>query len=204
MEFGDFQTPLILAQKIISKIVNLDDYEKIIEPTCGIGTFIIACLTQNINKSKIEGWEINPNHVTSANQIISNTVNEKVEIVKEQDFFEIDWVNFKKENSNKILFLGNPPWITNSELSKLFSNNLPDKCNFQKFKGIEALTGKSNFDISEWMIIQLLEYISGSSSAIAFLIKTSVARKLFKYINDNQLLVSSISINLIDAKNISM
>ena len=33
----------------------------------------------------------------------------------------------------------------------------PTKENFQGFSGIAARTGKSNFDISEWMLIQLKE-----------------------------------------------
>ena len=48
--------------------------------------------------------------------------------------------------------------------------NLPAKENFQNFRGIEALTGKSNFDISEWMLIQLVKALRGRSATIAMLL----------------------------------
>ena len=40
--------------------------------------------------------------------------------------------------------------------SALASPNLPSKSNFQNRKGLDAVTGKANFDISEWMLIQLM------------------------------------------------
>ena len=71
-------------------------------------------------------------------------------------------------------------------LGKMLSKNLPEKNNFQSLKGLEAMTGKSNFDISEWMLIKIIDFIENSKSAMAFLIKTSVARKLFEYINNQK------------------
>ena len=35
--------------------------------------------------------------------------------------------------------------------------NLPEKKNFMGLRGMDARTGKSNFDIAEWMLIQLIE-----------------------------------------------
>jgi len=37
------------------------------------------------------------------------------------------------------------------------SENLPKKSNFQGLRGLDARTGKSNFDIAEWMLIRLIE-----------------------------------------------
>lgn len=62
------------------------------------------------------------------------------------------------------------------------------------------MTGTSNFDISEYILIQLLKFISGTHSAMAFLIKTSVARKLFQHIAKHKMLVSDISVRKINAK----
>ena len=99
-----------------------------------------------------------------------------------------------------VLFIGNPPWVTNSKLQKLLSKNTPQKSNFQNLSGLEAITGKSNFDISEWILIKICQQISGSNSAMAFLVKTSVARKIYQYIAQNNLLISSICIREIDAE----
>ena len=59
--------------------------------------------------------------------------------------------------------------------------NLPDKVNSQGHKGLDALTGKSNFDISEWMLTRLLEWLAGRDAVLAMLCKLSVARKVLKH-----------------------
>jgi hypothetical protein len=68
--------------------------------------------------------------------------------------------------------------VTNSELGYLGSDNLPAKSNFQNMKGLEAVTGKSNFDISEWMILQNIEWLRKRTGFLAVLCKTAVARKM--------------------------
>ena len=200
IEFGDFQTPKNLAKEVISTIQRKEFYNSIIEPTCGLGSFLEVFLETGISESTLEGWEINPLYVENANKSLQTISGNKRKIVQEKDFFCIDWLNFKQEYNKPILFIGNPPWVTNSELGKLLSKNLPQKYNFQNLTGLEAMTGKSNFDISEWMLIQLLEFISGTNSSIAFLVKTSVARKLFQYIAKKSMLISNISIREINAK----
>lgn len=47
------------------------------------------------------------------------------------------------------LILGNPPWTTNSKMGQIDGTNLPEKSNVDTLKGMDALTGKSNFDISK-------------------------------------------------------
>lgn len=200
IEFGDYQTPKELAKKIVSLLTLKNSYAKIIEPTCGLGSFLEAFIEDDVESSKLIGWEINPSYVEHANKTLQNITGEHNSIVKKKDFFKINWKDVKNKYQNSILFVGNPPWVTNSELSSLLSKNLPKKYNFQNLKGLEAMTGKSNFDISEWMLIKLLEFISGTNSSIAFLIKTSVARKLFQYVAKHKLLVSNFSIKAIDAK----
>lgn len=200
VEFGDFQTPLKLSSNVISSLDDIASYERIIEPTCGLGAFLISLVQQSIPYTKLEGWEINPIYAEEANKKINKLFKQEVNLVKQQDFFEIQWDKAKAKFTSKTLFIGNPPWVTNSELGKLLSQNLPEKANFQGLKGLEAMTGKSNFDISEWMLIQLLELISDSDSGIAFLIKTSVARKLIQFIDKNSLYIDNISIKEIDAK----
>lgn len=200
IEFGDFQTPKNLAREVISTIQRRTSYKSIIEPTCGLGSFLKVFLETGIPESTLEGWEINPLYVDNANKSLQAISGNKRSIVHEKDFFNINWLNLKEKSNNPILFIGNPPWVTNSQLGKLLGKNLPHKYNFQNLTGLEAMTGKSNFDISEWMLIKLLEFISGTNSSIAFLIKTSVARKLFQYVAKNTMLISNMSIREINAK----
>jgi len=199
VEFGDFQTPLNLASEVVS-ILEIDKYETIIEPTCGLGRFLCACNTIHKTHTNIIGWEINPDYVKKANIELQNITGRDDVFVMQQDFFDLDWTNLKKQLQQPILFIGNPPWVTNSELGRLLSTNLPKKYNFMALNGLEAITGKSNFDISEWMLIKIAEFISGNNSAMAFLIKTSVARKIYTYICKNKLLIGHFLIKEIDAK----
>ena len=50
-----------------------------------------------------------------------------------------------------LLVLGNPPWVTSAQLGALGSGNAPRKENRGGLRGLDAMTGKSNFDVSEWM-----------------------------------------------------
>jgi hypothetical protein len=98
-----------------------------------------------------------------------------------------------------ILVVGNPPWVTNSALGALRSSNLPTKSNFQNHTGLEALTGKSNFDISEWMLIMLLGVLTGRRATLAMLCKTAVARKVLLHAWKNDISLSGAEIHPIDA-----
>ena len=200
VEFGDFQTPLTLAKEVVSVINAKEHPGSIIEPTCGLGAFLEACIDAGVSATKLTGWEINPQYVSAANKSLCSKSEQTAEIVTEQDFFKINWLEVREKYEAPVLFIGNPPWVTNSELGKLLSNNLPEKYNFHNLTGLEAMTGKSNFDISEWMLIKLIEYISGTDSALAFLIKTSVAIKLLQYISKRKMRVSGIYFKKIDAQ----
>jgi hypothetical protein len=80
--------------------------------------------------------------------------------------------------AERLLVLGNFPWVTNSQQGTIGSDNLPKKNNFQSHIGLDALTGKSNFDISEWMLIHAMQWLQNRDATLAMLCKTSVARKL--------------------------
>ena len=102
-------------------------------------------------------------------------------VIHHRDFFSEDWnLNLSKSRSPRVLVIGNPPWVTNSELGQLGSSNLPKKTNFQGLRGLDARTGKSNFDIAEWMLIRLIEALP-PTGAIAMLCKTMTARKVLRH-----------------------
>jgi hypothetical protein len=63
----------------------------------------------------------------------------------------------------------------------LGAENLPIKTNLKGLSGLSALTGKANFDISEWMLLKLTEAGGCRPFAIAMLCKTGVARKALEY-----------------------
>jgi len=179
-EYGDFQTPTILADKIVHILKN--DHElnpkSIIEPTCGFGSFIHASY-KYFSEASIYGFEINIHYI---NKLLSElALHQKFDrvIINNSDFFVFNWESFINSINDPILIIGNPPWVTSSDLGSINSKNLPQKSNFQNRRGIEAVTGLSNFDISEWMLLQNIDWLNNREGAIAVLCKYSVARKIF-------------------------
>ncbi len=202
-EFGDYQTPFEFATEVCKKIKNLGFKPKtIIEPTCGTGNFVKAAKIEFKNNTKIIGIEINNQYLNIAKSHINASVLNNVSLIND-NFFILDWPEILENIETPVLFLGNLPWVTNSTIGLLNGNNLPKKANFLKLNGFDAMTGESNFDISEWMlikIIELIQFIQNKNAYIAFLIKTSVARKLIKYIYKNKINCSNINIFNFDAK----
>lgn len=190
-EFGDFQTPRELAFEVCLLLSRLGiQPETIVEPNCGIGGFLQA--SQKIFYSAdVHGFDISSDYIKNANDKFRGE--EKI-FITQANFFETNWMEMFQNFSKPLLVLGNPPWVTSSELSSLESDNLPKKENFQKFSGFDALTGKSNFDISEWMLIHLFQSLNWQDASLAMLCKTSVARKVLKYAWKNNISISDSAI----------
>ena len=142
-EFGDYQTPNDLAVQVVDVVAGLFGVpDCVVEPTAGRGAFLIACHGKWGRACRYEGYEINNACVHSANRRLSDLGIR----LSQQDFFSADWHRMlRKEKLHRILVLGNPPWVTNSEQGMLGGNNLPKKANFQRLRGFDAKTGKSNF-----------------------------------------------------------
>jgi methylase of polypeptide subunit release factors len=200
-QFGDFQTPDELAWEVVKtlKLNHKISPKVIIEPSCGKGSFVRAALNEFINSSVI-GLDINEKYVEAANLSISEYLNSDNATIYQSDFFNTDWKSLISHLSGDILIIGNPPWVTSSELSILNSQNLPLKSNFQNRRGIEAITGSGNFDISEWMFLQYIEWLSNREGTIAILCKYSVARKVIRQAKKKTGSRFSGCIYLIDAK----
>src|SRR5262249_50791384 len=63
----------------------------------------------------------------------------------------------------------------------------------------DALTGKANFDIAEYIALKLIEELCDEDLTIALLCKTSVARNVFQYLYDRGIPFSSGAIRSMDA-----
>jgi hypothetical protein len=199
-EFGDFQTPDSLASEAIEVIKRLGfSPQSIIEPTCGRGSFLLAAVRAFNYAKKFLGVDINKAHLSCLQErIFREAIGAPITILH-ADFFTLDWPQILKDLPQPILIIGNPPWVTNTELAKLDSFNLPDKSNFQNRRGVEAITGKSNFDISEWMLLQYLQWLKERNGFVAVLCKTAVARKMLVHAWKHEFRLTSSRIYLIDA-----
>lgn len=196
-ELGDFQTPTVLADLLVNILKTKKISPKvIIEPTCGEGSILIASHNA-FNPQKSLGIEIQK---TYADKLAQSLTANNISILSKDFFVSLPNIKeFISENEH-VLFVGNPPWVTNSELSALGSNNLPDKNNFDNIRGIEAITGKSNFDISEYIIKLLIDIFSYKQSVFAFLCKISVAKKIMNRLWKNNFQYKSAEIYPIDSK----
>jgi hypothetical protein len=178
-EFGDFQTPMDLARIAVNRLAEEISFspKTIIESTCGVGAFLIAAAEKFPDADKIIGVEIKDTYISTLKSILENkSYGNKVDLIQ-GDFFKIDWDKILAPLPKPILFIGNPPWVTNADLGLMTGGNFPEKSNFQNHKGFDAVTGKANFDISEWMLLKQMDWIGQYGGAVAILCKTSVARK---------------------------
>jgi len=199
-EFGDFQTPPELARRVCALITtNGFSPGSILEPTCGKGSFIDAALNAFPNVKVARGFDINNEYVRQARKTLNGALN-TVTRIQESDFFLTDWNKQISSLPCPILVVGNPPWVTNAVLGVLKSGNLPAKSNVDNLRGIDALMGKSNFDISEWMLRQYISWLEGKEGMMAVLCKTSVARKVLRTAWDTSSSISKASVYGIDAK----
>jgi hypothetical protein len=198
--FGDFQTPLELASEIC-RLVSRRRFKpaSIFEPSCGTGHFLLAALDQFPAAGQALGVEINPAHACAAIASLRDRGHAHRASVIQASFFDAGWAPLLCDLAEPIAVVGNPPWVTNSELGALGSANVPIKSNFQNRSGLEAMTGKSNFDISEWMLITLVDRLAGRKALVAMLCKTAVARKVLVHAWTSGVAVRNAEIRRIDA-----
>jgi len=208
IEYGDFQTNLKLAKSIALYLKENKQINPgfIVEPTCGKGNFIIAALSAFQQIDKIVGVEIYKPYTWEAkfniiDFYLSNPTIKKPEIeIHHFNVFDFDFSRFAKKVKSEILVLGNPPWVTNAKLSSLESNNLPPKSNFKKHNGIDAITGKGNFDIGEYITLMMFEAFQHLPGQLAFLVKNTVVKNVIFDQNLHKFNISDIEKLNIDSK----
>lgn len=195
-EFGDFQTPQLLVDEITSILASKDIAPEImIEPTCGMGSILLT-VNEIFKPYKSLGIELQGSYVEKLSKIVKpNTT-----IINKDFFKSINFIQDYIGDFENLLFVGNPPWVTNSELAANLSKNLPMKTNIDNVKGISAITGKSNFDISEYIIRELISNFSNKKSIFAFLCKTSVAKKIVGKLCKDHFKYKSAELYPIDSK----
>lgn len=198
-EYGDFQTPDSLATSATERLVSLGIRARtIIEPTCGRGSFLFAAAKLYPNADNLIGLDINEAHLDVCRERLSGTPDARISL-RQADFFTMDWEGPLNSYPRPWLVLGNPPWVTSAAVSALEGTNVPEKSNFHQRRGIDAITGKSNFDISEWMLLSHLDWFDHRSGTIAMLCKVAVARKILSTAWKRRIPIRSAHIFGIDA-----
>ncbi|MFI3297115.1 MAG: SAM-dependent methyltransferase [bacterium] len=191
VEFGDWQTNYEFAKRVCLLLKKRGvNPLTLIEPTCGIGNFIFAALDVFDNIKTVYAIEINSQYVSQLIKSSKKYKDVNFVIIKDDIFtYDLSTINIEGE----LLILGNPPWVTNSVLSSLNSSNLPKKYNINKVNGIDSITGKSNFDIAESILIKLISNFSHCNGHIALLVKNSVVKNIIEQFNSNNLNLGELS-----------
>ena len=134
-EFGDFQTPAILAQEAMAHLKAHDpDFhpKTIIEPTCGVGAFLLAAADAYPDAERVVGLEIESEYLNILRSEVADRADAcRFELI-EADFFKTDWAKLLGSLPEPILIVGNPPWVTSADIGRLKGRRLPGTTSFQK------------------------------------------------------------------------
>lgn len=175
--FGDWQTPPTLARAVVDVVVRTmpDAPGAVLEPTCGVGAFLEAAAVR-LPGAELRGFDINEAYVIEARRRLPPDRS----LVKTADFFTTCWEDEIATLPDPLLVLGNPPWVTSAGIGAIDADNLPKKTNFKGARGLDAITGPGNFDISEWMLVRLIDALQCRAATVALLCKTAVVRRVIE------------------------
>ena len=118
-EYGDFQTNIHLAITVATNLSKkIDEPDVVIEPTCGRGNFIVAALKTFKALKKVYGVEIYKPYVWETKfsileLFLENPKANKPDIfISHYNVFDFDFNAIASEVlGQKILVIGNPPWV---------------------------------------------------------------------------------------------
>jgi hypothetical protein len=178
-ELADFPTPPGLVSEVLQAIGSIGGrYDRVLEPTCGRGHFIAGILGRPDRPREIRGFEIQPDHAEAARTLGGPGVHLVVETA---DLFRLDLsrqVPWSEEG--RLLVVGNLPWVTTAEVGASGGSNGPSRSNVRGLRGIDAMTGASNFDVSEAIWLKLIRELAPDRPTIALLCKSAVARNVLR------------------------
>lgn len=199
-QFGDFQTPVELVYEILAVLGPIGQkWDRVLEPTCGQGNFIAEIIRSEHPPKEIIGVEIQDSYCLRAQNLTAKHTSRVV--LLQENIFNISLnTDLHWETSGPLLVIGNPPWVTNSEIGALNGDNLPKKSNFKGLRGIEALTGRANFDLAECILLKLIDELKFEDATIALLCKTAVARNVLKYAFEAGVKISHVEMRKFEAK----
>ena len=174
-------------------------WRRVLEPTCGDGTFLIG-FGDDPSTAELWGVELQTSYVKTARERVASRGLEERTTILNRSLFDLDLSDLVWKQQGRLLVVGNPPWVTNSELGSLRSTNLPKKSNLKLLTGLEAITGSANFDLTEFVWIKVIEELRPLEPVVAFLCKTQVARNVLEYVENKNIGVTRAMLWRIDAR----
>lgn len=198
LEYGDYQTPVDFSRLVCKKLKDRYGISpaNLFEPTFGIGNFIESAIDEFPEIRSVYGVEINRDYFE-----ITKQKNQSKSVLFNEDIFSFDFSNLHEriDKDEEFLILGNPPWVTNSQLSSVSSYNIPMKENFKGLTGLDAITGKGNFDVAEYITLQLLSEFQDYNCTVALLCKNIVAKNIIRDMHKYSFNISQADMYIFDA-----
>lgn len=206
-EHGDVQTDARLARSVCALVRDMGARPRVvIEPTCGSGAFLCAALEWFGESERVYGIELQRHHVLAARvrtlqpahaSLPTPYGSARIVEVHHDDVFTH---SFGPDlDGGEILILGNPPWITSAELGRMGARTQAVKWNQDGLRGMEALTGRSNFDMAEAVICRMLDLFSHRAGMLAMLCKNVVIRRIVEMLPRRAWCVHDVAMYAIDA-----
>ena len=201
-DYGDFQTPPGLVSAVLGRLGPIGArWPRVFEPTCGRGHFLAGLLALDPPPREVLGVEVQSGHLEAA-RVVANTAPREVRVgLTAGSFFDLDLKSLAwADPTGPLLVVGNPPWITSAELGTLGSTNRPRRSNPKSIRGIDAITGASNFDAAEAVWLKLLTELADQSPTVALLCKTAVARNVLEHARRLGLPIAHAEVVRVDAR----
>jgi hypothetical protein len=201
-DLGDFQTPPALVAAVLDRLgAGGGRWARVLEPTCGRGHFLAGLLALDVPPREILGVEIQPGHLEAARAVARRAPGSVRVGLTGGSLFSLDLAaGLDWRERGPLLVVGNPPWVTNAALGAMGSAHRPPRSNVKGVRGIDAITGSSNFDVAEAVWLKLLTELAAEEPTIALLCKTAVARNVLEHAARTEMPVARAAIVRVDAR----
>ena len=172
--------------------------ERILEPTCGSGSFLRAAATAYPAATELVGIEFQRERYGAPLDALAG--GEARLRIQYANAYALDFGALRWRGAGPLLVVGNPPWVTAAALGRCATALQPPRSNFKGLRGLAARTGAANFDVAEFLILKLLRELRGASLTLAMLVKESVARHVLRAATALDLGIASAEIVRVDAR----
>ncbi|TIC79099.1 class I SAM-dependent methyltransferase [Nocardioides sp. GY 10127] len=187
---GDFQTPPALAAECLA-LLDLPARSRVLEPTCGTGAFLEAAAAR-WPEAELLGVEVQAEHAEVARRHARVVLDDVLALRLDTD---LPW-----RTAGPLAVVGNPPWVTSADLTRLGVTTAPRRRGLKPLAGLDALTGASNFDVAETLLLTVLEHLADQPLVLGVLVKTQVAREVLRHAARAGLPVVSAELFAVDAR----
>ncbi len=197
---GDFQTPPGLVARVLDVLGPFGGrYPRVLEPTCGRGQFVAGLLERPDPPREVLGFEIQADHAAAARLVAEAHPAIRTNI-ETADLFGVDLARgLRWSASGPLLVVGNLPWVTVAGLGAAGEGSGPERSNERGARGIDAMLGGSNFDLSESLWLKLIRELAAERPTIALLGKSAVARGILRSVEALDLPIRSATLWRVDA-----